>query len=348
MKVLIPFFDLTHFDRYNPQLSYLADNLERLDILYRTGQVPEDHHPKFNFIKFEVPKRGHKYLDWYLGKEVIPSFVPPDLDIVYSLSGLWMNIYGDSIAKFWDIPHVIRLRGDMTNVRMFQQRGLVQRALFRGMHMRALRDATLIIPIVDKYRGYLERMMIPQIGDTVPNGIEIPDREIFQPETFSPSYIGRISKEKGSEFLERLIDETPQYNWTIAGDIQDDDFTVPAHANYLGYVPFNLISDFYDQSSVIVLPSLAEGFPNTILEAYAHGKPIIGSREAIPEEVSVYGSRLTLKRMRTWIKALDIVDRLGQSPRIGYNMREYVRDNYSWELYGARMRDQLDKAISKY
>jgi glycosyltransferase involved in cell wall biosynthesis len=346
MKVLIPFFDLTRFDRYVPQLSYLADNLDRLDILYRWGSPPLNQHPKFNFIQFDLPKKGHKYLDWILGKDVVPSFVPPDLDLIYSLSGLWMNIYGDSLSQYWDIPHVIRLRGDMTRVRLYQGRGSFQRAIFREAHLDTLRRATLVTPIVDKYRAYLRRIKVKRIGATVPNGVYVSDQDVYEPETFSPSYIGRISKEKGSRFLEELISETPQYNWTIAGDIQDEDFTVPANANFLGYIHHTLIADFYDQSSVLIMPSLAEGFPNTILEAYAHGKPVIGTREAIPKEVKLFGSRLRDQNMRSWIRALDNMDVI--SPRWGDYIKEYVRDNYSWELYGSRMRDQLDKAISNY
>lgn len=348
MNVLIPFFDLTRFDRYDPQFSYLADNLDRLDIFYTRGQVPDVHHPKFNFIKFDLPNRGHKYLNWYLGKDVAPSFVPSDLDCIYSLSGLWMNVFGQSISKYWDIPHVIRLRGDMTSVRAYQGRGTFQRAVFRHLHFDALRSATLITPIVEKYRQYLRSLKIKRIGDTVPNGVGVPDRDLVDPETFSPSFLGRISKEKGSEFLEELITETPQYNWILAGDIQDQDFTVPAHANYIGYVPYSQLSEFYDQVSCLVMPSFAEGFPNTILEAYAHGKPIIGTRDAIPKEISLFGQRLRGQDMRSWIKALDTVDKIGLPPRFPDMMRKYVKDNYSWEQYGARMRDQLDKAISNY
>jgi glycosyltransferase involved in cell wall biosynthesis len=348
MNVLIPFFDLTRFDRYVPQLSYLADNLDRLDILYRWGQPPKSHHPKFNFIKFDLPKKGHKYLDWFLGRDVVPSFVPSDLDLVYSLSGLWMNVYGRAISEFWDIPHVVRLRGDMSSVRLYQGRGAFQRAIFRQIHFEALKQATLITPIVEKYQLDLMRKGFRNVGDTVPNGIKVSYDPVHDPETFSPSYIGRISKEKGSEFLEELISETPQYNWTIAGDIQDQDFTVPAHANYLGYVPYNEIKAFYDHSSVVVMPSLAEGFPNTILEAYAHGKPVIGTREAIPAEIRRFGVRLRRQEMRSWINALDCIDKIGTPPNQGERIKEYVRENYSWELYGSRMRDQLDKAISVY
>ncbi len=57
---------------------------------------------------------------------------------------------------------------------------------------------------------------------------------------------------------------------------------------FLGYLPPAELNKFYSLANLFILPSLWEGFPNVILEAMAHGIPIVatdvgGVREAISD-----------------------------------------------------------------
>lgn len=350
MKVLLPFWDMAIIDRYRPQFEALSDEVSQLVILYIRGDPPEDWASNIVFLKSKIKKRGHKYLDWWFGKDEISKTLPHDLDIIYSLSGLWMNIYGQAIADHFKIPHLIRIRGSMIETRKYNGKGRLQNMLFGRVHTECFKNATLVTSIVQKYLPWLREIGLKehQIGEVIPNGISLKDWTVKHPLKFTPGYAGRISKEKGSEFLEDLIKCTPEYSWIITGDIQDADFTVPPNCAYLGKTPFAEMDEFYNQVSLLVQPSFTEGFPNIILEAFVNEKLVIGSTDAYPEEVHIFGNRLELDMM-VWISSLhQHSKRTLENRRLyGEHARRYVK-RYTWEAHGKGIKAQLEKAIKIY
>jgi glycosyltransferase involved in cell wall biosynthesis len=282
----------------------------------------------------------------FIGAGYAPSFVPVDYDIVYSISGAWLNLYGARISEFFSIPHVIRLRGVRAEVIKYQKRSLSTKFMLQKLHEDCLRSATLITPIADKLFEYLKGIGIryEQLGEVVYNGVDIPaiNSNNF-PDKFSPLYAGRISKEKGSEFLLKLIKASP-YTWKLTGEIQDKDFIVPTNAHYFGSTPFHAMPNFYLSGSVVCIPSYTEGFPNTLLEAYANGKPVVATREAIPEEVEIYGA-LCDQNIDFWLEQLKEIER--DASYLGYQARLYAR-KFPWKNFGRGIRKQLDKALSIY
>jgi glycosyltransferase involved in cell wall biosynthesis len=99
-------------------------------------------------------------------------------------------------------------------------------------------------------------------------------------------YVGRISKQKGMEFLASVIKKTlPQtrfqfvlvgsgsYQNKIRNQFSDEDVKLP------GYVPRSQIGKYYRAATVYIHPSRFEGLPLVILEALQSGTPVV-AREA--------------------------------------------------------------------
>ncbi len=91
-------------------------------------------------------------------------------------------------------------------------------------------------------------------------------------------YAGKISKEKGVDFLIETFSNLKGMKLYLAGEIEDG-FKIPKNFNivYLGFVPFNQLSEYMRNSICIVSASeLPETFGLIALEANSQGKPFVG------------------------------------------------------------------------
>lgn len=104
-------------------------------------------------------------------------------------------------------------------------------------------------------------------------------------------YIGRLSREKGVSRLISAFAEVKHKDWklVLAGDgpekaslqLQVADLNIQTRVEFLGKVKD--ISTLLAQSSVFVLPSYVEGFPNALCEAMSAGLPAV-CFDSIPHE----------------------------------------------------------------
>ncbi len=100
-------------------------------------------------------------------------------------------------------------------------------------------------------------------------------------------WIGRIDKVKRLELLLDVAEELPEIIFDIVGKPTDSDNyyfqNLKTRAAKLpnvtlhGMIAINKIPDYYKQSSILCNTSLYEGFPNTFLEAWSFGLPVVST-----------------------------------------------------------------------
>ena len=113
----------------------------------------------------------------------------------------------------------------------------------------------------------------------IPNGVKIPESMGAEAEPAEVLFAGRLSPEKG---IEELLAATAGINLVVAGD-GPLRHLVP---DGLGFVPHDELERLYARAAVVVLPSYREGLPLCVIEAMAHGRPVVASRVGgIPELV---------------------------------------------------------------
>lgn len=333
MKLLMPFWNLDILPRYMPQFTALAEHTGQLIILYVNGKpIP---HPNIRYMKIEMPRalnRRHSMLR--LMDSIHEQVEGTSFDIVYSLSGRWLQQASANISRQTDIPLVMRLRGDERSVARIQNRKLLRSIFFKDQIRGSFKQASLVIPIAEKLVKVARGLGAKHIWRSIPNGVNHTKfTSSPQPDSPTVGYVGRLSKEKGTEFLQTLIHRTPNVHYILAGDVHGR-FHTPPNCDLLGYIPYKQIQDIYKTSSIILIPSLLEADPNARLEAYASARPIMITPEAHPAEAQLYGWQLP-QNIESWARVLNNLRQNRLEP-LGQEAYEYSK-RFTWKLHGERM-----------
>ncbi|MDI1259305.1 glycosyltransferase family 4 protein [Aquabacterium sp.] len=104
-------------------------------------------------------------------------------------------------------------------------------------------------------------------------------------------YLGRLTPEKGMDVLLRALVRQPGLRVrVVGGGPMAEVVTGASGVDYLGFLPLTEIWGHLSTASYMVVPSVwYEGFPRTIVEAFASGVPVIASRLGSLAEVVTDG-----------------------------------------------------------
>lgn len=160
---------------------------------------------------------------------------------------------------------------------------------------------------MDTWRQYVHRFiaLTEFARDKFVTGGLPPDRVVVKPNFTKPGmrsnsaprngvlYAGRLSPEKGVDVLIEAWKRLPSVPLTIVGDGPERmrlESSAPPHVRFLGYRDSDDVRRFMTQAQVLVMPSVwYEGFPLTLVEAFAAGVPVVGSRLGAMAELIVDG-----------------------------------------------------------
>jgi glycosyltransferase involved in cell wall biosynthesis len=173
----------------------------------------------------------------------------------------------------------------------------------------------------------------------ISNIITLPNQEaIIRKENYILWVGNNLAKKQPDKFLNLAIN-LPQFEFKMImalmpgapddGFIKDRLSTVP-NMEYLGFVPFSQISQYFQKASLFVSTSVREGFPNTFLQAWQYGTPVV-SLHVDPDDVI---EKYQLGRHSGTFAALgQDVEELMQNDELrnymGQNAKRYVEANHS-------------------
>jgi glycosyltransferase involved in cell wall biosynthesis len=182
---------------------------------------------------------------------------------------------GGAVAALARVPFVVTLHGSGTagrfaDLELARRHPRVVRAI--------LRRARTVVCVSDALADAARRCGARDVR-VIRNGVAAPPAGGREARPAEVLFAGRLSPEKG---IEELVAATRGLNLVVAGDGPLRGL-VP---NALGFVPHDELARLYARAAVVVVPSHREGLPLSVLEAMAHGRPVVASAVGgIPELV---------------------------------------------------------------
>jgi len=297
---------------------------------------------------------------WGYSNQLAPAMLKADLDIL-SVHGLWK--YCSVGSQRWHQqtgrPYVVHPHGmlDGWALQNARWKKRIAATLYEDQHLRgAACLRALSEPEARSIRAYGLRNPIC----VIPNGIDLPEVREDDAKTHSENrktllYLGRLHRKKNLGNLIRAWNKTfnsPGGNsdsWVLAiagwdqGGYESELKRIAAGASvvFLGPRFGSEKSECYRRCDAFILPSLSEGLPMTVLEAWSYAKPVLMTPECnLPEGFPAKAAvqiGTTAEEIVTGLKELVEMsddDRAAMGTR-GHTL---VATRFSWPRIGEQMR----------
>ena len=190
-----------------------------------------------------------------------------------------------------NLPYIISLRG--SDVPGFNPRFEIQYHFLKPFFIEIWKKAAIITTNSEGLKQLAQMTLNKKRIDVIYNGVNTEKfihkkeyrRDINQP--FNILTVSRIIKRKRIEdllFAVKMLKENRLNIFlTVIGEgkykKQLEDLTcllkISENVQFLGYIPHEILPQYYNKADVFVLPSMNEGMSNTVLEAIASGLPLI-------------------------------------------------------------------------
>lgn len=165
-------------------------------------------------------------------------------------------------------------------------------------------------------------------------------------------WVGTIRSVKQPELFLEIAQAFPEYRFLMIGgdyikerdvfeNIKKDAKKIP-NLEVLGFIPHHKIQKYYEEALLIVNTSKIEGFPNTFLEAWINGIPVV-SLNADPDEI-ICTAKLGF-HSKTYEQILKDIHTLmtndGLRREMGLNATKYVEENHDVKKIANQFEDLI-------
>ncbi len=154
----------------------------------------------------------------------------------------------------------------------------------RWLYQYGLNQADKIIVQSDKQKSLVDRCY-QQGSVLVRNFLDVEPRERKLPGNPVVLWVSTMRRWKRPELFLEMAGRLPEYRFTMVGgpDLLDSDYYLDmkrkaetmANVDFLGFQPPSATEKLFDGASVFVNTSEHEGFPNTFLQAWLRGLPVV-------------------------------------------------------------------------
>lgn len=301
--------------------------------------------------------------------DLLPAMQAADFDVLLT-NGLWK--YGSVVSRSWarrtGRPYIIHPHGmlDPWAVKNSRWKKRIAALLFENAH---LRGASCLRALCESEAQSIRSFGLKNPICTIPNGIDLPDLGIdrqppcaeFETEQKILFYLGRLHPKKNLEALlhawarvtkaEGRSQRSGEWVLAIAGWDQAgyanrlrkliQELDLKGSVRLTGALFGEAKAAAYQCAKAFVLPSLSEGLPMTVLEAWAFAKPVLMTPECNLPEGFRAGAALSLNSDATSIaQGLRTLFEMseGHLKAMGGRGRDLARKSFNWQTIGREMK----------
>jgi len=297
---------------------------------------------------------------WGYSNQLVPAILNADLDVL-SVHGLWK--YCSVASQHWHSrtgrPYVVHPHGmlDPWAVQNARWKKRIAAELYENQNLRA---AACLRALSEAEARAIRAYGLGNPICVIPNGIDLPDLSSSNAKTQPQNrktllYLGRLHPKKNLMSLIRAWNETfnsqrgSNERWVLAiagwdqGGYENELKQIAADASvvFLGPRFGAEKSECYRTCDAFILPSLSEGLPMTVLEAWSYAKPVLMTPECnLPEGFSAKAAVRLGSSSDEIAAGLQKLAEMSDDDRIamGVRGRDLVGKAFSWPGIGEQMR----------
>jgi poly(glycerol-phosphate) alpha-glucosyltransferase len=297
---------------------------------------------------------------WGYTNQLVPAMLRADLDVL-SVHGLWK--YCSVASRRWhqrtDRPYVIHPEGMLEPwaLRNARWKKRIAALLYENQH---LREAACLRALCEAEALSFRAHGLSNPICVIPNGVDLPAPSESSARSQSQNrktvlYLGRLHRKKNVVNLIRawndMFNSQPckEDSWVlaIAGWDQSGyenelkDIAAVPSITFRGPQFGANKSECYRTCDAFILPSLSEGLPMTVLEAWAHAKPVLMTPECnLPEGFSARAALRIGPGPEEIADGLRCIIEMNDDDRraMGARGRDLVATKFSWPQVGEQMR----------
>jgi len=349
-KILVPLLKRgLNLELYQELLENIGTPIDEVIVLVHPCLVPKSlmENKRVTFHKFDY---GRKRKDYLSKKRVFNLCKSLEYDVIFCLSGFWNQLVSDvakTVKKCKSILYVV----DDPDYRKVDSHGVAIARIIAGRvevnNMK--RDFDLIVPISRHLQTKLKKARVNGVSLPVPMGVDMLEfyPNIMKNQRFVVGYAGVISKSKGSNLLKEIIIQNAHIRFVITGEIMDKSFFskgFPDNVSYQGNLPQGFMPKFYQDISLLLVPSVVDGFPRCILEAYSSGIPIMINSKVSPVSVPIFGFEMSKIASEWGVIINEISKNQNYQERlfnVGLDAREFIMDRFTWKKFRLNINRQI-------
>jgi colanic acid/amylovoran biosynthesis glycosyltransferase len=266
------------------------------------------------------------------------------------------------IARRLGIPLIVSFHGgDATKHKHYRNASPIQ-PIFQRRLEALKREAALFVCVSDFIRRTLIERGFPAVKLAVnPYGIELAAPERPKPSA-SPYilFVGRLVEKKGLAYLLQAMALArrahPALELVIVGDgplrATLEPGSADAGARWIGWQSPAEVRQWMAGALAVAVPSVtaesgdSEGLPNTVLEAMAQARPVIGSDHAGIAEAALDGATGLICAERDVAGLSAAIDRLASDPAMADALGQAGRERVELEFDASRQSKRLETLLA--